>query len=111
MNEAQYLTEVRHLVDNHFTTLASARNAKGEVVFSGSPEAVSFCVLGAMSRIAGERDVPSFVARGARLAIDKTVRSVFGRELSVAHVNDIYGQEAVLSVLDKTIRRLNGEED
>jgi hypothetical protein len=54
------LRAARGLIEAGFTQRAMARDAKGEMVLTSNPAAVSFCAVGALARVCERTDLVDF---------------------------------------------------
>jgi hypothetical protein len=101
----QQLIKVKEKLANGWTSGAMARDASGKEVSSMAPEAVSWCLVGAMCRVFTEEGVFSKEYYKARELIVERMRQRIGlRGNNLMLFNDKYGKEAVLSVLDEVIK-------
>lgn len=84
----------------HWTRGTFARDANGEPCASGAVEAVCFCALGALKRVA-----PSWTL------VDAIQQHIYNLDrealmLGVAGINDNLGHAAVLALFDRVIAHL-----
>jgi hypothetical protein len=91
------LKKVRELIsdENHWTKYAEARNAYGGYCDPTDPEAVKFCLTGALTFVAGNEE--AYNAAYARLA-----KATLGPD-NVSEFNDMHQHRDVLKALDKAI--------
>lgn len=98
MNNLQFLTAVRSVVEEGWTTKAFARDVNGKPVISGSPEAVSHCIVGAARAVAGSSG-------------HFRLHNIMWREVyNISEWNDWPGRtkSEVLAMLDKFIEKEQG---
>lgn len=84
-----------------WTTHVSAQNGLGDPVPPLSANAVCWCAVGAIQKVAGERDDNDTIYD---LVFD-AIQAVETRPIYI--VNDFEGREATLAVFDKAIERLS----
>jgi len=105
----QILTDMRALLADpaHWTKRAFARNQHGEPVSTFNPDAVCYCLVGALSKVLKEHqmftdDTVYLVERLLR----STVAEISGGTQSVSQFNDSHEHAEVLAALDKTIEAM-----
>lgn len=97
MGTKEVLIEARKLLEQpeHWTQGVFARNAKGRPVNMTAPDAVCFCISGAIGR-ASDKDSQRWQA-----ALDFLCEKI--RRKNIANFNDTHTHVEVLAALDKAI--------
>jgi hypothetical protein len=100
----EILTEVRELLSEpgRWTQYASARNVSGDPVPPHSDEAVCFCAVGAFYKV-GYPDSADPKKGNGYWAARQLVDDSRSDNRSLITLNDSYGRDAVLEVLDRAI--------
>ena len=106
----QLLSQARDLISEpgHWTKRVLARNAKGEAISPTSPDACSWCIIGALVKVSGSEEL----AQEALPAIGNAIRSEFPHlaSFSITDFNDgsfnrFRNHSEVVRVLDKAIEQ------
>jgi hypothetical protein len=92
----------------HWTVGYNATNKYGQSVGYNSPEAVSFCALGAILR---ELDYVEIDVTDTVLESLEDIAHKWFSLPSIQRVNDLLGHEAILRVYDEAIKRLEPAEN
>jgi hypothetical protein len=105
MTTLDVLKDVRELLSdpNHWTKGAYARDARDNFREPRAPDAVKFCLLGALARFDASEYEPAL----SRLAVGVQRR---GQNATLAQFNDASSHEDVLALLDEAIARMKGDE-
>lgn len=100
------LRTARGLVDKGWTTGALAMNKKGKRVPVKSPEAVSFCAIGALRRAEFKLGAPG-TATKARIELRKALPKDAYTD-SIVEFNDYSdGKDRVVALFDRAIARVS----
>ena len=105
MKTKQILIEARKLIENkdNWTQFVYARDIRGLKVVEDSPVACRFCLLGALNRVA-RSDRETY--HRAIVALTAAQLELFPDTFKLTEVNDFYGHEAVLRLLDQAIKSI-----
>jgi hypothetical protein len=103
MTTLDALKAVRSLLSDphHWTTHTVARDADGRATSSTSETACRWCLMGAVGKVVGKKYGELFGPVMNELDRHSGRTAIF--------VNDIEGHEAVLRLLDRAIRGLEGK--
>lgn len=107
MNVNEFLTDARdRIVDpEHWTAEAQARDAAGNPVDPGNPDACRWCADGSLRLSRIIHDVPEYVYHDADDMLWTAAVWLYpiGPYRSRIGINDVYGHAAVIRLFDKAI--------
>ena len=98
----QILKDVRTVLydPERWTQGVRALDAEGNQVRAEDPEAVCWCIEGAIGVVCNPYGVtPPHVLK----ALDKVVFAMFGRDCGVGYLNDMVEHEVIIQLLDEAI--------
>lgn len=103
-NSLQILREVRELlsVEDRWTKGARARDEVGRPVRAEHPNAVAWCVEGAVAKVCNPFGITPF---SMMRLLDKTIRIIFRteEEITASMYNELMHHDAILYMLDEAI--------
>lgn len=100
MNEYDVLEQARNKIADpkNWTKRAYARDTAGNKLMGDSPRAVSWCAVGALISVAGNKDS----SLRAHILLDQKAAEVFDGN-GIMYLNDELGHKNVLDVFDKAL--------
>ena len=102
--QIKILKQIKEYFSNprNWTQGAVARNAKGERVIPSNPNAVCYCLIGAIEKFIPPKDAPNFIKQNQIKDFISTVSFNLSGFCPVL-VNDDLGYDSVMQLLDESV--------
>ena len=102
-NELRMLREARELIAAGWSQHAMARDKDGKSIQPHQPEAVCFCLIGAMIKARGSSAIDWLANPTSHLLLARN--ELFGNKIALSAINDTKGRklEEIIALYDKAI--------